>query len=60
MADNFEDLIMKDDSISLFIKRLLVRIVKTNNQNAVYMAELRLDFEDVVKVLKDKGIIEGT
>lgn len=52
--------IKADPSISLFIKAVLAGIILQNNKSVMFTAELRMHFDATEKVLKDKGIIEGT
>jgi len=45
---------------SELVRKILKQMVKNGNSTSVLLAETIVNLEDLTKVLKDKGIIEGT
>lgn len=59
MNNELENIILNYPSISSNIKFILIEEIKRNNNTVIALVELERHFQDVLKVLKDKGIIEG-
>ena len=54
------NMIENDTQTSMLVKQVLIKIISTSNSTVLSLVELEQHFEDTQKILKSKGIIEGT